>query len=159
MFAMRNEILPVNRNSVDHYLEYTWRNTSLLTKSLRPPAVNISYQAWSRFDEYVQHEKDRIRKNMEHINYYIDASETVYGVLGPGRIEKVYVFLGSAFVIITRFIQHILTLIYLILRRDLKLLRLATRDKLGQDELAYATFSLARVFDAVDTRYSDLRGE
>jgi hypothetical protein len=89
MHAMRDKLLPENRNYADYYLRNTWHTASVLAKSLQPPAVAISDQARERFEEYVKYEEDRMRKSLAGIKYDIDALETVYGVLGPGRIEKV----------------------------------------------------------------------
>lgn len=42
-----------------------------------------------KFQAYMDHEEERITKNLEAIHYDIDALDTVYVVAGPGRIEKV----------------------------------------------------------------------
>jgi hypothetical protein len=55
--------------------------------------------------------------------------------------------------------QHILTLICLMLRRDLELFHLATKVRVHEDEFWDATDSLVWVYDAVQMRYSDLIGE
>lgn len=89
MFAMREKILAGNRNSVEYYLRKTWPISAELAKSLRAPVTTIPDYAEEKFKEYVQFEEDRIRKGLAGIKYDIDALETVYGVIGPGRIEKV----------------------------------------------------------------------
>ncbi len=89
MFAMRDRILPENRGSVDYYLRMTWPISSQLTKSLSSPLTSIPESHEEKFKEYVQFEEDRLRNNLVRIKYDIDAVETVYGVMGPGRIEKV----------------------------------------------------------------------
>ena len=91
MYAMRDRILPENRNEVERYLGYTWPFASELAKSLRPTMVELSEDAQVKFKEYVQFEEDRLRKNLTAIKYDIDALETVYGVIGPGRVEKVHI--------------------------------------------------------------------
>ena len=53
--------------------------------------VELSEDAQVKFKEYVQFEEDRLRKNLTAIKYDIDALETVYGVIGPGRVEKVHI--------------------------------------------------------------------
>ncbi|KAI0692702.1 hypothetical protein BC835DRAFT_1416357 [Cytidiella melzeri] len=139
MFAIRHKVLPENRNSADYYLRVTWPSTSMLAKSLRPPVTVLPDDAEERFKEYVQHEEDRLRKNLTGIKYDIDALETVYGVLGPGRIEK-----------------HVLTLLCLMLRRDLELFQMATTARLDSEELWDAADSMVWVHDAVQIRYGDL---
>ena len=89
MFDLRDQVLPVNRGYVDYYLRQTWGIASELAKSLQAPVTTIPDYAEEKFKEYVQYEEDRIRKNLSGIKYDIDALETVYGVVGPGRIEKV----------------------------------------------------------------------
>lgn len=89
MYAMRDQVLPVNRAGVEYYVRLTWIVASELTKSLRAPAIVIPDYAEEKFGEYVRFEEDRIRNNLIGIKYDIDALETVYGVVGPGRIEKV----------------------------------------------------------------------
>ncbi|KAI0088301.1 hypothetical protein BDY19DRAFT_190628 [Irpex rosettiformis] len=139
MFAMRDRILPENRSRVEYYLRYTWFTASQLAKSLCPSPVNIPEEAAEKFNEYVQYEENRLRKNLNAIKYDIDALETVYGVMGPGRIEK-----------------HVLTLLALMLRRDLELFELAAKSRLNDEELWDAADSFIWVYDVVQARYQDL---
>ncbi|KAI0826090.1 hypothetical protein BC629DRAFT_47848 [Irpex lacteus] len=139
MFAMRDRILPENRGSVDYYLRMTWPISSQLTKSLSSPLTSIPESHEEKFKEYVQFEEDRLRNNLVRIKYDIDAVETVYGVMGPGRIEK-----------------NLLALLALILRRDLELFDLATRSRLHIEELWDAADSILLVSYAVYSRYQDL---
>lgn len=89
MFAMRSKILPANRDYAEYYLRYTWGVSVELAKAFDSPATTIPEYALDKFKEYVQHEEDRIRKNLAAVKYDIDALETVYAIIGPGRIEKV----------------------------------------------------------------------
>lgn len=89
MFQFRDKILPMNRNEADKYLRVTWPIASEFFKSFGAPAVKIPDYVEEKFKEYVQYEEDRIRKNLAGIKYDIDALETVYGIVGPGRVEKV----------------------------------------------------------------------
>ena len=90
MFGMRRRILPENRNSVDTYLATTWKIAFDLTSSLRAPAAAIPDFVEDKFEGYVRYEEKRMKKNLRAIKYRIDAMDTIYGVLGPGRIEKVW---------------------------------------------------------------------
>lgn len=69
-----------------------------LAKSLFAPVAAIPGHVEEKFEEYMQYEEDRIRGNLHGIKYNIDASETVRGVIGAGRIEKVslWSFLGES---------------------------------------------------------------
>lgn len=89
MFAMRNKILPENRNSADEYLYDTWDIAFDVTKSLRRPTISIPDHIQAKFKEYVHHEQKKMRHGLNAIKYKIDAREIVQGVLGTGRIEKV----------------------------------------------------------------------
>lgn len=89
MSVMRDRILPINRGFAEEYLLSIWAISAELTKALSPPASKLPKYAIDIFKQYVQYEEDRIRKNLVAIKYDIDALETVYAVVGPGRIEKV----------------------------------------------------------------------
>ena len=88
MFDMRSSIKAENRYWVDYYLSKVWMVAFELYSSFRPP-TDVPDGLADKFEKYVTHEENRIRKNLEDIHYDIDARETVYIVVGPGRIEKV----------------------------------------------------------------------
>ncbi len=89
MFALRRKVLPVNRNSADDYLRWTWDLVLDLTSSLKSPTIVISDHVQDKFQQYVDDEEKRLERSLDKVRYYLDAKETIYGVLGPGRIEKV----------------------------------------------------------------------
>lgn len=79
-------IHPLNRAAVELYLRQTWGPLTVLVLAL-DPWYDSSLQ--DRFQDYVDHEKQRIQTNLEKIKYNIDALDTLYLVVGSGRLEKV----------------------------------------------------------------------
>ena len=49
---------------------------------------NTTHLVETKFKEYVGYEEERIKRNLQKIKYDIDASDTVYIVAGPERIEQ-----------------------------------------------------------------------
>ena len=87
MFAMRKLVLPENRYYAEYYLRKVWQVAYELCRSLRWPE-DLPDWLEAKFQNYVTLEEQRIHQNLQDIHYDIDALDTVYIVLGPGRIEK-----------------------------------------------------------------------
>lgn len=85
MLDMLSQLLPENRYCADRYLTTVWPIAVTLTMSLDR---DYSYLQ-GRFQEYVDIEEERIQKNLEAVHYRIDAVDTLYLMVGSGRIEKV----------------------------------------------------------------------
>ncbi|KAI9062327.1 hypothetical protein FKP32DRAFT_1612624 [Trametes sanguinea] len=137
MFAIKSHILPANRRSVERYLDQVWSPITELTTALRRAERNDVVE--DRFRGYVQAEEDRLREGLEQARYDIDAVDTLQLVTGPGRIEK-----------------YLFPLLYLLLRRDYEIMRLATRAVIHKDELWDSSDTLSYVFRAVEDRYINL---
>ncbi|KAI0960928.1 hypothetical protein AcV7_000168 [Taiwanofungus camphoratus] len=117
MLDMLSQLLPENRYCADRYLTTVWPIAVTLTMSLDR---DYSYLQ-GRFQEYVDIEEERIQKNLEAVHYRIDAVDTLYLMVGSGRIEK-----------------SILVLLYLLVKHDLeKFLIAQSKDAVGirYDEL------------------------
>lgn len=89
MYKMREEVLPENRDGVDYYLHKVW----MIGAQLAMPMAsrnrdNATDLVETKFKDYVIHEEDRIKHNLQRIKYDIDALDTVYIVAGPEQIEK-----------------------------------------------------------------------
>ena len=52
-----------------------------------------------------------------------------------------------------------MTLLYLLLRRDMEIFRICRNTVIDEEELEDSALSLLSVFDAVDERHDDLAGE
>lgn len=89
MHATREKILPANRRYVELYFMVTWGRISAFAKSLRAPSTTVPEHVEDKFKEYVEYEEERMRQNLQGVKYEVDGPETVYGIVGPGRIEKV----------------------------------------------------------------------
>lgn len=140
MFDMRDRILPENRSLVDDYLYKIWVDAAKIFESLRP-AKPVLGNYEHKFQDYVKHEEDRIMRNLEGIKYNVDALDTVAAVVGPGRLEN-----------------HIFALLFLLLRHDLALFRVAQERSCPQLDQCFAVSanSLLQVYEAFNMRYSYL---
>ncbi|KAI9069959.1 hypothetical protein FKP32DRAFT_1558713, partial [Trametes sanguinea] len=139
MFALKPKIHPAVRSSVDYYLHVVWTEISELTSSLQPyyptPALRDKFQG------YIDSEERRLREGLKVVRYDIDALNTVTLITGRGRIEK-YAF----------------PLLYLLLERDFRVMRIAQQKVINKDELWDAADTIHWVLQAVDYRYGDLQG-
>ncbi|KAJ7498476.1 hypothetical protein FB451DRAFT_1016491 [Mycena latifolia] len=122
MFALRLNVLPANRGSVNKYLDSIYHGVTTLHSALNPCYINEGLQ--EKFNSYVEAEEARLRGNLEAISYDIDASNTLSLITGQGRIER-----------------FLLPLIYLLLERDFQILRACQTKIIHPDEL----------WDAADT--------
>ncbi|KAI0080472.1 hypothetical protein K474DRAFT_1704774 [Panus rudis PR-1116 ss-1] len=101
MFKLLLTVKPENQSWANLYLIKIWPYVTALTMGLHDENVPpILY----RFQAYKQMEETRIKKNLEGIQYEIDGLDTVHVVTGGVRIEK-----------------RILPLVYLLLKRDIKM--------------------------------------
>ena len=80
-------LLPENRSTAEDYLSSVWIIANQIISGLQYPN-DVPYHLTEKFIAYIEHEEDRIRENLKHIKYDIDAVDTVHIVAG-GRIEKV----------------------------------------------------------------------
>jgi hypothetical protein len=87
MEGVRAEVLPPNREIIDHYFTFTWWLVCTLTAAV-PPALSLSLNP-ETFKPYVEAEEARLSANLKAVNYIIDGSDTLSLVTGAGRIEKV----------------------------------------------------------------------
>ena len=87
--------------------------------------------------------------------------DTVYVVAGRGRIEKVRLQIDFRLANSPHdsFGQHLLILIYLLLKRDLKIFSVGRSRVLHPEELPNSASSIAWVLDAAVFRVQDLSGE
>ncbi|KAJ6458650.1 hypothetical protein C8R47DRAFT_995099, partial [Mycena vitilis] len=122
MFALRLNVLPANRASVNKYLDSIYRGVTSLHSGLNPCFINQTLQ--EKFNSYVEAEETRLRGNLEAISYDIDALNTLSLITGQGRIER-----------------FLLPLIFLLLERDFQILRACQTKIIHADEL----------WDAADT--------
>ncbi|KAF9444007.1 hypothetical protein P691DRAFT_712505 [Macrolepiota fuliginosa MF-IS2] len=142
MFEMLDHVLPSNRRGVDEYLFHPsfWRIELILrsTRSVNPKMLNDSDLV--RYTEmYTAEEESRLEMNLEDVGYELDTTATVSLVTGEGRIER-----------------FVYPLIYLLLKRHLRVLTLASKHVLDPEEFITLNESLVSVLLAVDARIQNL---
>ncbi|KAI0757703.1 hypothetical protein C8Q80DRAFT_1091665 [Daedaleopsis nitida] len=137
MFAIKSSVLPANRRFVERYLDSVWSFVTELTSGFRRAEWNDTLQ--EKFQTYVSAEEANMRGQLETVRYDIDAADTLLLITGPGRIEK-----------------HLFLLLYLLLKRDFEIFRLARTTVLHKDELWDSANTLEWVFRAVSDRHNDL---
>ncbi|KAJ6593779.1 hypothetical protein B0H19DRAFT_34811 [Mycena capillaripes] len=133
MFALRTRVLPANRTAVNSYLESIYQGVTSLESGLAPCYVNEALQ--EKFNLFVEAEEARLRGNLEAVDYDLDAAATVTLVTGEGRIER-----------------FLLPMIYLLLKRDFEIFRVAQKKVLHPDELWDAADTLGWVVSAAQER-------
>ncbi|KXN86242.1 hypothetical protein AN958_10320 [Leucoagaricus sp. SymC.cos] len=142
MFEMLEYVLPSNRRGVDEYLFHPsfWRIELILrsTRSVNPKMLSdpdlVRYT-----DMYTAEEEKRLKMNLEEVGYELDTTATVSLVTGEGRIER-----------------FVYPLLYLLLKRHLRVLSLACKHVLDTEEFVSLNESLVSVLLAVDTRIQNL---
>ncbi|KAL1940585.1 hypothetical protein VTO73DRAFT_8020 [Trametes versicolor] len=130
-------ILGMNRLAVDSYLTETWGPSLTLTGGVE---WHGDPQLLARFQVYLDHEEERLRSNLEHVKYHIDASDTLSLVLGPRKLEKC-----------------ILPLLYLLTQNHYRIIKAAQVEVLAEHELENARRTMETLFIAVRDRYSELQ--
>ena len=87
LFNARYSILQANRSSLDRYLECVWLQATELTQALC--RVNLPKSIAARFQPFLEEEEERLRGNLQGVEYMIDDPDTLSLVTGGGKIEKV----------------------------------------------------------------------
>ncbi|KAI8974013.1 hypothetical protein BD414DRAFT_539931 [Trametes punicea] len=95
----------------------------------------------SRFQDYVNQQEANIRERLETAKYDLDTLDTVALVNGPLGLER-----------------NVFVILYLLLRRQLNIMRLAQRVLIHPDELVDAAAAIVLVKDALIFRAQDLAG-
>ena len=156
MFALKTHLLPANRNAIEQYLFTVWTIVTMLTAAFR--RVEIDEQLLHRFEDYTKSEEQRLAENLKTAKYDIDARDTLDLICGPGRIEKVFLLSPRMSANGLYFLQHVFPLLYLLLKRDFEIMRLARTQCLHVDELFDSMNTIIWVFQAVNDRHDDLAG-
>ncbi|TFK44065.1 hypothetical protein BDQ12DRAFT_593650, partial [Crucibulum laeve] len=142
MFSTLEHVLPSNRRAVDEYLFHTsfWRIELILrsTRSVNPKI--LSDPDLSRITEsYARSEEERLESNLQDVSYELDTPATVSLITGVGRIER-----------------YVYPLLFLLLRRHLKVITLACKHVLDTEEFVLLNDSLVSILLAVDYRIQNL---
>ncbi|KAH9484737.1 hypothetical protein JR316_0001637 [Psilocybe cubensis] len=142
MFQTLEHVLPSNRHAVDEYLfhESFWR-IELLLRSTRSANHKVMQDPdLARItDAYATAEEERLQRNLNSVSFELDTPATVSLVTGEGRIER-----------------YIFPLLYLLLRRHLKIMMIACRHVIHTEELAAHSESLVSILLSIDYRIQSL---
>ncbi|EKM75603.1 hypothetical protein AGABI1DRAFT_64395 [Agaricus bisporus var. burnettii JB137-S8] len=142
MFEMLDYVLPSNRRGVDEYLFHTsfWR-IELLLRSTTPvnPMMLLDNDLVRYTEMYTAAEEKRLETNLEDVGYELDTTATVSLVTGEGRIER-----------------FVYPLVYLLLKRHLRILTLGCKHVLDGEEFVTLNESLVSVLLAIDTRIQNI---
>ncbi|KAI0633747.1 hypothetical protein C8Q77DRAFT_1157911 [Trametes polyzona] len=112
-------VRPENFEPAIWYLHSVWRPVTTLTAALERADVKADDAHWARFSEYVESEERRLEEGLKTFQYYIDDTDTLALITGPGRIE-----------------QFLFPILYLLIRRDYDIFRLChEKVVINEDEL------------------------
>ncbi|EMD40079.1 hypothetical protein CERSUDRAFT_63568 [Gelatoporia subvermispora B] len=138
MLSTLTELSPENRDLGDQYFDDVWQELLPLIASLESCPTSKALQ--QRFESYVKSEEKLLDENLKEVQYNIDAIDTLQvNIIGGGRIEK-----------------YIFSLMYLLLKRHLQVLRGGRLMKLDEEELETCVESVQVCMKAMNLRISDL---
>ncbi|KAK0501865.1 hypothetical protein EDD18DRAFT_1101575 [Armillaria luteobubalina] len=143
MYDTFPNVLPANREAVAAYLQHRviYRIDTLLqsTRDVSSNSSESSLQLQKLTEEYTKLEESRIGSNLADVQYEIDGRSTVSLIAGRGRIER-----------------YIYPVLYLLLKHQLRVVRLSTRYILDPNEAWNMSTSLWNLFSVVDERIQNL---
>ncbi|KAH9917244.1 uncharacterized protein B0H18DRAFT_40293 [Fomitopsis serialis] len=138
MFALKPWIHHQNRQMAERYLGEIWQQVMFVIMPLQP--IELHDKVQHRFEAYAASEEQRIERNLETIRYRVDDLATLSIITGPGRIEK-----------------YLFPLLYLMLRRDLQILRTCRHDIVDKRDLLDCIDNLQTVVSACKKRRQSLK--
>ncbi|KAI5899169.1 uncharacterized protein SCHCODRAFT_02660832 [Schizophyllum commune H4-8] len=136
MHELLDDLHPVNRETVDFYLNRAaFRRIELLMRGLDVSRPCARSRVLAQVQEFTAMEERRLEERLEEVHFEIDDHITLDMVKGDGRIER-----------------YIYPLLYLILRRHLRFIKLGGKYELSAQELVPAMESLRQVMKAAEER-------
>ncbi|KAG9050085.1 hypothetical protein FS842_011409, partial [Serendipita sp. 407] len=136
----RMEIHSANRSIVDLYLSSsTFKELDQLIKSVTPYTEANTAVLEEKIRGYIDKEEERLKSNLQKVDWNIDGLDTLSLITGRGRIER-----------------YIFPLLYLVLRRHFWMLRLACQDTFAEDVLRIPAQSISTIMSTVLTRIRNL---
>ncbi|SJK96921.1 uncharacterized protein ARMOST_00170 [Armillaria ostoyae] len=142
MYTTFPHVLSANREATAQYLQHDaiYQVDRLLRSTRDIPSNALESSELRRLTEaYTQSEEARLMRNLADVLYDIDTKSTVSLITGPGRIER-----------------YIYPLLYLLLKHQLRVVRLSTRFVLDPYEMSNMSSSLWNLFSVVDQRMRNL---
>ncbi|KAJ8088911.1 hypothetical protein PM082_014157 [Marasmius tenuissimus] len=137
----RTRILPLNRYSVDHYLDGMKILDRVLTSVAQVPSNRLpAGELAERVEQYTSTEEQRMDHILQALGYEIDGQDTIELITSRYQIER-----------------NFFPLVYLLLRQHLAIVRAGCGRLFDRRELEVARQSLKVIFRAVKARVSTLK--
>ncbi|PIL29979.1 hypothetical protein GSI_07890 [Ganoderma sinense ZZ0214-1] len=126
---------------IDSLLSKMFALNATLTAAFRRPSVVIDNALLRRFEDYARADENRLLEKLEEMEYRIPLEQwqVVSDICGHGPIET-----------------HVFPLLYLLLKRDFEIMRLARKKCLHSDELKDSMHTIMSVFTAINERHQNL---
>ncbi|PCH42594.1 hypothetical protein WOLCODRAFT_102390 [Wolfiporia cocos MD-104 SS10] len=138
MYNIIPTVHETNRQNVHDYYAVIWFVVTQITSSLVPAEVPDTVKA--KFEDYVDAQEQRIRRNFKDIHYHIDDHSTLALTTGPGRIE-----------------QYLFTALFILLQRDLQIMQICQSHTVDQRELWNSYENIECLRSACIDRFITLR--
>ncbi|KAJ3891482.1 hypothetical protein GG344DRAFT_47310 [Lentinula edodes] len=138
MFKSVEDLIPTNRDIVNHYLLGLWAVDQVLCQIVpctEPPDGILA----EKIASYTHTEEDIMEQKLKALNYEIDGPDTLGLIIGDSQIER-----------------NLLPLIYLLLKFHLMIIRAGSRTVYDREELFTAEETLSQIFDAIFARVDTL---
>ncbi len=164
--VVSRKVLPTNRVFVD---QFNWHSSATLELDQLLAGVHSAVEdlggdeeLFHRFKGFVDDEELRMQKTLESIKYNIDAPNTLRLVIGPGRLEKVcpnfFWHIRRHFTNLENFLQHLVPVIFLLLKRSLQVMYKACKVPLHYKELSSIIGSLRTIWVSLRQRIDTIKG-
>ncbi|KAI0265382.1 hypothetical protein BC834DRAFT_825189 [Gloeopeniophorella convolvens] len=137
MDGMHTAVLAPNRDSVARYQIYVWRLVHKLTATLTDSDPDTTYL--DRFQSPITAEEERLKKNLEAVDYVIDGLDTLKLIIGEGRLEKT-----------------LFPLIYLFMKHHYDIMRVARRTIISKREIWDAIEGMQLIEGAINDRHAEI---
>ncbi|TFK64975.1 hypothetical protein BDN72DRAFT_962870 [Pluteus cervinus] len=142
IFKLLDHLMPANQALVEDYLKSVpLLRIEHVLRSTKSVETRHDAELTKLIDLFEKMEEERLTQNLAAVGYELDSAETVGLVTGPGRIER-----------------YLFPLVYLLLKRDLRIIMLACKCVIREDELWLALDSIRSVFRVVDERINRMTG-
>ncbi|KAI0056627.1 hypothetical protein BV25DRAFT_1864510 [Artomyces pyxidatus] len=136
MEGIHADMLPPNRLGFDAYFHNVWSIVHALTAPLLDQSAGPNQE---KFTKYVDAEEARLKENLNAIDYLIDERDTLPLITGAGRPEKT-----------------VFPLIYLLMKRHYKIMKVARVKVIAPVELFEAASAILFVNEVIQDRVRDL---
>ncbi|KAJ4481285.1 hypothetical protein J3R30DRAFT_3287521 [Lentinula aciculospora] len=138
MHKSLDDLLPTNRDIVNHYLLSLWTVDQVLFQiipCIEPPDGILT----EKIADYINTEESIMEQKLAALNYEIDGPDTLGLIISNSQIER-----------------NLLPLIYLLLKHHLKVIRAGTHSVFDHEEFSASEETVYQIFDAINARVDTL---